>query len=602
MNTKFGFLIFSLVLLFKFDELASEPIRRYSYVGPFPRYSNNQPPTQPYYDDYDYDHLNNISLGRILQDDNQLLQQTENMSSQVKSSIANRLMSLASRLQHAASIIMQGESRRRSHRPNSHRNKYGPPPQPPQNGNNYNPYDSPNYNSPKPPNSYSPPLRPADGSSPSRYDSNSPPNGPPNSSPYSPAAYPSNDKDRRNPLDKLPSSPPKPSDVISSDSETDPKSTPKSLSLSDLIPSTPKPLTLGDLLPAAPKSSPESKPSAEYPELLGRSLRKSEELDEKKKQDVGEYRDGFVKRAKRDADGRVHLLHQDPPPERPSFDSVTKEQLVDVSTTVRNGYDDVIKLLKGYLENQPIANRAVLKRSNERAEQLLENIQEAKKIFVQIDDYVSQQFLENELANRTQTDLITYYDKVVRAEKNRISQALTEYDTTLAANYRFPVTSEISTHPPADQASKPTSAPPPASLDDSGSASSAGSLNNGGYIRLARQPARTSVPDYQNDDDRDLNHYVSQRRRAIERERTRRPLTSYNSNSYYNEIPSEEGTLRDDRPELVIRRVYIPPKARSRPTRRHPAPHDRVRPPYEVAVSNKDPIDNDEREYEMIEP
>lgn len=595
MKIKFGCLIFCLVALCSFDELASEPIRRYSYVGPFPRYPGNQPPTQPYYDDYDYDHLNNISLGRILQDDQQLLQQTENLSNQVKSSIANRLMSLASRLQHAASVIMQGESRRRSHRPSSHRykpGKYGPPQF--QNGNNYSPNYNPNQS--KPPNN-SPP-KPMDDSQPSRYDPNSPSN---------PTGYPSNnDKDRRNPQDQLSSSP-KPSapEVISSDSETDPKSTPKPLSLSDLIPSTPKPLTLGELLPGAPKSSTED---PEGP--LGRSARKSEELDEKKKQDVDENRDGFVKRGKRDTEGRVHLLHQEPAPERPSFESVTRIQLVDVSTTVRNGYDDVIKLLKGYLENQPITGRANLKRSNERAEQLLENIQEAKKIFIQIDDYVSQQFLENELANRTQTDLISYYDKVVRAEKNRISQALTEYDTTLAANYRFPVTSEI-THPPAEPNNNrnPSSNAQVDNLDtfDRGAnagndVSSAGSLNNGGYIRLARQPARASMPEYQNDDDRDLNHYVNQRRRAVDRERTRNTLASYNPNSYYNEIASEERASRDERPTLMIRRIYIPPKAKSRPTRRHPAPQDRVRPPYEVAVSNKDPIDNDEREYEMIEP
>ena len=342
MKTKLGVLIFCLVALCKIEELASEPIRRYSYVGPFPRYPANQPPTQPYYDDYDYDHLNNISLGRILQDDQQLLQQTENLSSQVKSSIANRLMSLANRLQHAASIIMQGESRRRSHRPNSHRykpNKYGPPQF--QNGNNY----SPTYG-PKQPNNNGP-SRAMDGASPARFDPSNTLNSPNN--PNSPAAYPSSDKDRRNPLEQLPPSSPKPSEVISSDSESDPKSTPKSPSPFDLIPSTPKPLTLGDLLPAAPKPSADSKPSGEDPEFLGRSVRKSPELDEKKKQDVDENRDGFVKRAKRDAEGRVHLLHQEPPPERPSFESVTRTQLIDVSTTVRQGYDDVIKLLKGYL-------------------------------------------------------------------------------------------------------------------------------------------------------------------------------------------------------------------------------------------------------------
>lgn len=347
MKTQFGFLIFCFVALCGFDQLASEPIRRYSYVGPFPRYPGNQPPTQPYYDDYDYDHLNNISLGRILQDDQQLLQQTENLSNQVKSSIANRLMSLANRLQHAASVIMQGDSRRRSHRPNSHRNKpgrYGPPPF--QNGNNYN---SPNYNS-RPPNSpsNSPPRpngppRPMDDSQPSRFDPNNPngPNGSNGQNGPNPSGYPSN-SDLRNPSDQ--SSSPKPSapEVISSDSETDPKSTPKSPSPFDMIPSTPKPLTLGDLLPGPPKSTTEEPDTP-----LGRSARKSDELDEKKKKDVDENQDGFVKRGKRDTEGRVHLLHQDPPPERPSFESVTRMQLVDVSTTVRNGYDDVIKLLKG---------------------------------------------------------------------------------------------------------------------------------------------------------------------------------------------------------------------------------------------------------------
>lgn len=274
--------------------------------------------------------------------------------------------------------------------------------------------------------------------------------------------------------------------------------------------------------------------------------------------------------------------------------------------SVRACLINLIFNISGYIENQPITGRANLKRSNERAEQLLENIQEAKKIFVQIDDYVAQQFLENELANRTQTELISYYDKVVRAEKNRISQALTEYDTTLAANYRFPVTSDVTHAPPVEQPAntRTVDTAKPDTPSTSFDTSSGGSLNNGGYIRLARQPARSSPPDYQNDDDRDLNHYVNQRRRAVERERTRNySSNSYNPNSYYNEIASEDRTPRDDRPTLMIRRIYIPPKAKSRPTRRHPSPHDQVRPPYEVSVaSNRDPIDNDEREYEMIEP
>ena len=453
-----SYLIFCFIFLFNLNEFSFEPVRRHNYVGPFSRYPASQP---AYYNDenYDYDYLNNISLGRILQDDYSLMQQTDNLSDQVKSSIANKLISLASRLQHAASVILQGTSRRRAHRPNAHRlkPKYGqPPPQTQPNNNNFNPFNSDNQD---------------------KRNSSSP--------------------------NKLQS--PKLDSLADDEKNPNPKSTPSSF----LAPS--------DLL-----SNLSSKPSKDTnAELLGKAKRKDEELDDKKKQDEEESKDGFVKRGKRDLEREN---------ENPSvFQSITQRELIDKSNEVRTGYDGVIKLLKNYLEDPPITNKQNLKRSGHRAEQLLENIEQAKKIFVQIEDHVSQQFFENEISNRTQSELLGYFDKVIRVEKNRISQALNEYDSTLATNYQFPATSEL------------------AHKNSSSSTSDTSDMNS-------RQPSSRLVPEYQNDDDRDLNSYVSQRRREIERDRFR--SNAARRTSYNNELPKKE------RATIIVRRIYIPPKVK----------------------------------------
>lgn len=444
--------------MIKLDITNSEPllIRRHNYVKPFSRPANI-PPLDPSYDDestFDFDFLNNVSLGELLKDDQTLIEQTENLSTQVRFSIATRLTSLASRLQHAANILLEGTNPRRRFIlfPTSHRQKH-------------------RKSTPKP--------------SLNRFNTNN-------------------------------------------ESESNPN--PKISSNDQVFTSTASPKIDGSI------------------EFTGN---KRKEESDKKEEEIN--RETLPKRAKRDLqsfDG--------------TFGRVSKQQLTDVSNEVKTGYNNVIKLLKRYLDDPPVSttvDRQNLKRSSERAEQLLENIEGAKKIFVQIEDYVSRQYLENDLEHRNQTDLMTYYDKIIRVEKNRIGQALNEYDTQLASNYK-PVV----------------------------------------YQPNNSKPSRPSIPEYQNDEDHD--RYLNERRKEIERENRRTPIRSY-----YNEIPEEEKLIngrnqRPERPKILITTYYEPPKRNRRPTRI--SSNERIRPPYEVSVpvSNRESFgnDDDERGYEMIEP
>lgn len=437
-------LIFLVIFTIKLDLINCEPllIRKHNYVSPFSRPAHLSPinPTfEPLFDqpldDMNLDFLNNVSLGQLLKDDQTLIDQSEQMSGQIRYHIASKLIGLANRLQHAAGILLEGGI---SRRPIPHRSR---------------------------------PIRPGN--------------------------------PRKPGLDEIP--------------------------------------------PPLPTRSPLSESSVEQ---AFASVEPSK---------ANETSNSLPKRTKRDLE---------------SFDKfgrVSKQQLTDVSNEVKTGYNNVIKLLKKYLDDPPITDRQNLKRSTERAEQLLENIEGAKKIFTQIEDYVSRQYLENDLERRNQTDLISYYDKIIRVEKNRIGQALNEYDTQLASNYK-PVDYEPST-------------------------------NN----------RRPSVPEYQNDEDHD--RYLTSRRererqlerereKEIERENRRTPIRSY-----YNEIPEEEKLIngrnqRQERPKILIRTYYEPPKRNSRPTRKHS--NERIRPPYEVSVpvsNSRGPFDEeDERGYEMIEP
>ena len=508
-------LLFCFIFIFELKRINSEPLRKYSHIGPFPRYPANVPTPQSNFNENenynpDYDYLNNVSLGRLLQDDNSLIQQTDQLSSQVKTQIASKLINLANRLQHAAGILLDGTFRRRSHRPNPHRNNYKP---------RYQPVPT----SPRP------------------IDDNL----------GLPSRTGPNSNDKRNPEQ----SSPKPTIETTSDN---PKSTSKPTDLPDS--SSPKPLLSED-------SAARLLDGLNLPRNFGPDIgdRKDEEnRDDKKKRDIDEIRDA-LRRSKRDVDVTV---------EHPLFKSVTKRQLLDVSSEVRSGYDSVIKLLKNYLDDPPVTSRQVLKRSTQRAGELLDNIENAKKIFVTIEDYVSQQYLENSLENRNQTELLSYFDKIIRVEKNRISQALNEYTTQLATNY-----TDFKPKRPIDSTESDVNDP--------------------------HVPSSSLEREYQNDDD--LNSYVNERRRAIEREIERESVRSSHATNYNNEIAREEKLSRSERPikpTIVVRRVYIPPKSKSRSTRRHPAASDRVRPPYEASISHKEPIENnnDESGYEMIEP
>jgi len=525
-------LILCFIVLYELNLINSEPIRRLNHIGPFPsRYPINAPdPSSQFnendnYNNYDYDYLNNVSLGRLLQDDTQLIQQTDHLSSQVKTSIASKLMNLANRLQHAANILLD-RSVTTSSRRTSHRQKHA---------NRYNRYTTPRPIDERPPVDYEVPDLP------SRFNPNN----------------------KRNPIGEQSTSP-KPSTKPDIDDKNDPKLSPKFPNEDKFESSSKPPFSVLD------ESAGSVLGRLSFPRNFGPDTvndDKKEERDDKKRRDLDSLTG--LRRLRRDTE------------ERPIFKSVTKRQLLDVSSEVRSGYDSVIRLLKNYLEDPPATNnhnKQNLKRSTQRASEMLENIEQAKKIFISIEDYVSQQFHENNLENRNQTELLTYFDKIIRVEKSRIGQALNEYTNTLATEYAI-------YEPSSESSSSSTTESSEAAFHDP-------------HVPVPSH-RRALEREYQNDDD--LNGYVNEHRREIERESVR------SHTNYHNQLAREEKLHRENerviKPTIVVKRTYIPPKTKSRPTRRHPAATDQVRPPYEASINHKETLEkDDDNGYEMIEP